>query len=68
MVKTVDVPVETVVPLPRALTDPLALPPPLGDSITVEDLVEQLYATYRIIQQCNADRSSAAHISEGHAQ
>ena len=57
-VETVEVPVEVVRPVPSAFTDPLMYPAPLDGQITVEQIVNQLFEAYDLIDRCNADRAS----------
>lgn len=63
-VRTVEVPVEVMRPVPPEYTDALPYPAPLGDSITVEDLVEQLFDAYDVLDRCNADRASVKLLGE----
>lgn len=56
--QTVEVPVEVMRPVPAEFTSPLPYPAPLGAEFTVEDLVEQLFGAYDVIDRCNADRAS----------
>ena len=51
-------------PVPSEYTDALPYPAPLGDSITVEDLVEQLFDAYDVLDRCNADRASVKLLDE----
>lgn len=62
-VRTVEVPVETVRPVPTQLTTPLRYPPPLGEQITVETLIDRLFELYELLDRANADRATVKELT-----
>ena len=56
----VEVPVEVYVPVPEVYTTPLLYPAPLGETFTVEDLVDRLFTLYDLVDQANLDRGHVA--------
>lgn len=65
--ETVEVPVEVVKPLPDNLTDPIPYPASLGEKVTVDDLIERVFALYDLLDQANRDRADAADITQPNA-
>jgi hypothetical protein len=61
--RTVEVPVEVIKPLPANLTDPIPYPLALGESFTVDDLIDQVFALYDLLDQANRDRADAAELT-----
>lgn len=55
--------VEVIKPLPVQLTRPLEYPPGLPDQFTMQELVEQLFSAYDLIDQANEDRARAARLT-----
>lgn len=62
-VRTVEVPVEVIRPLPAQLTTPLRYPPAMGEVITVELLIDRLFELYDLLDQANQDRAAAKEIT-----
>jgi hypothetical protein len=62
--KTVEVPVEVTKPLPESLTDPLPYPPSLPENFTVGDLIDWAFALLDTVDVANADRASAAELTQ----
>lgn len=62
--RTVEVPVEVIKPLPRNLTDPIPYPVALGDGFTIDDLIDQVFALYDLLDQANRDRADAAELTQ----
>lgn len=63
--QTVEVPVPVRAEIPSRLVDPLPYPTRLGDEITVQDLVEQVFDLYDLVDRCNDDRASVKRLGEG---
>ncbi len=61
--RTVEVQVEVVRPVPAQLTRAISYPPPLGDSITVEALIDRLFEMYDKLDQANQDRRAVKTIT-----
>ncbi len=55
---------EVVKPLPDELTDPLPYPDPLPVQFTVEDLIDQVFALYDVLDVANADRERADRLTQ----
>jgi hypothetical protein len=53
-------------PLPANLTDPIPYPLALGESFTVDDLIDQVFALYDllVLDQANRDRADAAELTQ----
>ena len=45
-------------PAPIALTAPLPYPSPLSETPTVQEVIEQIFSVYDLLDQCNADRAA----------
>lgn len=56
--------VEVTKPLPDNLTDPIPYPAALGDRFTVDDLIDQVFALYDLLDQANRDRADAAELTQ----
>ena len=62
-IKTVEVPIEIIKPLPAPLTAPLEYPPALPVPLTFAALMAQVEALYALVDRANADRKAAAALS-----
>ena len=57
-VRTVEVPVEVVMPIPAQLTRPIPYPHWFGAEITIEDLIDRIFELYDTLDQANKDRAT----------
>jgi hypothetical protein len=62
--RIVEVPVEVVKPLPAQYTRPLSYPPPIGEAVTVESLIDRIFLLYDIVDQANEDRAGAKDLTD----
>lgn len=49
--------------MPTQLTTPLRYPPPLGEQITVETLIDRLFELYELLDRANADRATVKELT-----
>jgi hypothetical protein len=55
--------VEVIRPLPAVLTKPLPYPASLSEGFTVDDLIDQVFDLYDLLDQANVDRERAGELT-----
>lgn len=63
--KTVEVEVEVYGKLPQTLTEPLVRPAELQEGFTEQDLWNQVFDLYDVLDLADADRARAGRIASG---
>ena len=49
--------------MPSAYTDPIVYPEPLGEDPTIGELMDRIEVLYKLLDQADADRATAAQLT-----